>query len=179
MRKTVWLAVILALVALVAVGGTVWAYGGTRTAQTNPDDWDGGWCPMMGGAGPSWGAGYLGNAALTRVAQVLGLTPAELTAQLQTGKALAQIAQEKGVATTKLVEAIILPHQDKLKQRVSSGYLTQAQADQLLSQAQERANSIINQPNPLGVPREGTYGPGRGFGRGGMMGGGRGGMMGW
>ena len=62
----------------------------------------------------------------------LGLTSAELTAQLKDGKTLAQIAQEKGVSTKDLAATMETTMKAGLAQAVKDGKLTQEQADQML-----------------------------------------------
>lgn len=59
----------------------------------------------------------------------LGLKPEELTAQLQSGKTLAQIAQEKGVSTKDLAATMETSMKDGVAKAVKDGQLTQAQAD--------------------------------------------------
>ncbi len=88
---------------------------------------------------------YLDQPTLTRVAQALGLSPAELTASLQAGKTLAQIAADQKVAQEKVVEAIISPYRDELQLRVKYGYLTQQQFDSLLAEAQQHAQTLLQQ----------------------------------
>lgn len=133
---------------------------------------------------------YLDNPTLVRLAQVLGLTPEELTKQLQTGKTLAAIAETQKVPVEKLVQAIISPHADQVALRVRYGYLTQEEADQLLKAAQERATFLLGQ-NLAAGDGNGYLGNcddmmaswnGTGHGLGGMMNGsnsmmGPGGMM--
>lgn len=62
----------------------------------------------------------------------LGLKPEELTAQLQSGKTLAQIAQEKGVSTKALAATMETSMKDGVAKAVKDGQLTQAQADLML-----------------------------------------------
>lgn len=162
MRKWVWIGVALLMVVALAVGGGAALANQDTNAAASLD------------GGYQWG-GYPGNATLTRIATVLGVTPTELITQLQSGKTLAQVAKDKGVATDKIVEAIMAPRKDHIQLRVKYGYITQAQADQFLATARQQAESILNQTfltsgtGALGYagrencPMAGSYG-------GGMMG---------
>jgi hypothetical protein len=102
------------------------------------------------------------------LAEKLGLTSDELTTEVNSGKTIAQIAEEKGVSRTDLVATLEAAHKDSLTQAVTDGYLTQEQADGILSQMAGRYEWMLD-----------NAGAGYGMmgGRGGMMGG-RGGMMG-
>lgn len=153
----------------------------------------------MGGAwGGHMGGGYLGGVNLGRVAKLLGITSNELTAQLRDGASLAQVAQGYGVTEEQLVNTLVEPYQARLEVQVRYGYLTQEEADELLSLARESAQTTINRTNvlpkgynaPNGTQGQGPNTPSRGgvgYGPGGMMGGygggttggyGLGGMMG-
>lgn len=94
------------------------------------------------------------------LADTLDLTSDELTAEVNSGKTIAQIAEEKGVSRTDLAAALETAHKDALTQAVTNGYLTQDQADGILAQMAGRYEWMIDN-----------------MGAGGMMGG-RGGMMG-
>lgn len=156
-------------------------------------------CPMHGGGlGPGFGQGFgggygaLDSVTLTRIAQLLGLTPLQVQIQLAEGKSLAQIAESKGVTKEELVTTILAPRKEHLQVDVKYGNLTQAESDQLTIQAQQRVLNQITFAPPV-TPGRGIapgargyrgQGPSYGAGRGGMMGGGpgpgfsRGGMRG-
>lgn len=65
------------------------------------------------------------------LAQKLGLTPDELTAQLKNGKTLEQLGKDKGVSVKDLASVMETAMEDGLKKAVDAGTLTQAQADQM------------------------------------------------
>jgi len=79
--------------------------------------------------GRGYGLGFLDRVTLQRAATLLGTTPADLAAQLQQGKSLAQLAQAKGVTEQALTDNILQPIKDQLALQVKYGYLTQEQAD--------------------------------------------------
>lgn len=128
-----------------------------------------------------WGRGYgmMGGYDLDRVAKLFGISQADLVSQLQQGRTLAQIAQDKGVSEDKLVDTLIAPYRDQVQLRVKYGYLTQEQADTMLQWMTERVKAAINTPWNGGYGWGGWHCGGFGMmgGFGGMMGG-YGGMMG-
>ncbi|MBI4288988.1 MAG: hypothetical protein HY671_11240 [Chloroflexi bacterium] len=143
MRKWLWIGIVALLVIGLAVGG--------GTALANRDSGK-----VVTTAVDEQAGFYLDSATLTRVATVLGVTPTELTAQLQAGKTLAQVAKDKGVDTAKVVEAILAPHKDQLQLNLKYGYITQAQADAALASARQAAESVLdrtfNTPGVIGAP---------------------------
>lgn len=168
MKRTTWLGLILGAVVLVVLGGSALAAATGQTANTYQaleQPW------IYGGS--YWDAG-----ALTRVAQVLGITPDELRTQLGSGKTLLQIAQDRNVAAKGVVDAILATYRNRLQAQVQYGYLTQEQAALLLTRAEERVTVFLGQPQ---IPYYGAtgngdwdqghcpYGPMGGNGPGGMM----------
>lgn len=90
-------------------------------------------------------------------AQVLGMEPQELFAELRQGKSVAEVAQEKGVDLEEIVNAITEPKVERLNQLVTDGRLTQEQADILINMERERVTQMLNrQWQPC--PRAGRWG---------------------
>lgn len=128
-----WLIVVAVLLAGVfAVGVPVLASTGNNPATAPP-------------IGNGYGAGCADSGALTRLATALGLTPADLTVQLQSGKTLAAIAGEKNVATSVLVDTIVAPFEARIALQVQNGYLTQAQAQTYLDAARQAGGNLLTQ----------------------------------
>lgn len=98
------------------------------------------------------------------LAAQLNLTPEELTAQINSGKTLAEIAKGKGVSTTDLAATMESGMQAGLAQTVKDGKLTQEQADLMLQHMDGQFEWMITNMS------EGMIGNG-----GGMMGPGSGG----
>ncbi|MBU2009075.1 MAG: YckD family protein [Chloroflexi bacterium] len=140
--------------------------------------------------------------AQERVAQLLGITPAELLTQLEGGATLSELAAAKGVPTESLVATILAPHKEMLDIKVKYGRLTPEQAQQALETVTARVQALVQtrftatstwgpgtgpycpmmgggyQGDPNATPGLNAPGRGRGWGRGGgMMG--RGMMGGW
>ena len=76
---------------------------------------------------------------LAAAAGFLGLTPAELRAQLP-GTSLAALAQKQGKSVEALKAAMLAPAKARLAKAVASGRITQARADQAL----ERLASLVD-----------------------------------
>jgi hypothetical protein len=149
---------LLAVIAVVAVSAfTVSA----QDTDTQP------WPPFgtmgRGGYGAMMGLGprmmWDGDTApmFSALADALGIDQPTLVSELQSGKTLAQLAQEKGLDLTALQSAAQTQMQEQLQTLVQAGTITQAQADAHLSLMQAHWDDMpmLN---------------GQGFG---MMGGGR------
>jgi len=78
----------------------------------------------------------LGSVELEAAAKALGMTTDELTAALQGGKTLEQVAADKGVDFQKVTDAVQAAHEAEMRtqieQAVTDGSMTQEKADWLL-----------------------------------------------
>ncbi|MBN1219735.1 MAG: hypothetical protein JXM69_12470 [Anaerolineae bacterium] len=104
---------------------------------------------LMFGRGPAWGGA--GSSLVAVAAEQLGMTSTDLLAELQAGKSIANIAQEKDVAVDKIVDAFLTPQTERLALMVENGVMTQEQVDTML--AAMRANitaRLSNQGTPGG-----------------------------
>ncbi|MFM8815599.1 MAG: hypothetical protein ACKOE0_06275 [Actinomycetes bacterium] len=102
--------------------------------------------------------------SLANVATVLKLTEAELKAQLDSGKSLADVAKAQSVDVSAVIEVIVTDVKAHIADEVASGEITQAQADAKLAEVTTRVTEMVNSVRPAGMG-EGKHG-GRG-GRGG------------
>jgi hypothetical protein len=100
------------------------------------------------------------------LAETLGLTSDELTAEVNSGKTITQIAEEQGVSRSDLVTALETAHQESLTQAVADGYLTQEQADNILAQMSGRYEWMLDH---MGSGMMGAGMMGGQYGAGGMM----------
>ncbi len=114
------------------------------------------------------GVGWAGRgAALDSAAEVLGMTPEELRAELQAGKSLAEVADEQGVDPQAICDAAHAQREETVQQAVADGRLTQEEADQMLERMGEHEGDCLSSPGrPFGF---GHAGRGR-LGSGGHMG---------
>ena len=137
-------------VAAAAAGGTgaaLAAGGGSSNAQPLR-------APVFAAANDGYGHGDDLDAAAT----YLGLTAAELRTQLESGKTLAQIANAtSGKSATGLIAALVTAEKQELADAVSSGKLTQAEADTITSSLQQRFTDVVNGALPKGGPGHGFH----------------------
>ena len=110
-------------------------------------------------------SGGMHDTVWAALADQLGMTTEELTAQVESGKTLAQIAEEKGVAVKDLANTMESAMKAGLEQAVNDGALTQEQADLMLQHMDGQFEWMITN---MGA---GMMGSGSGMmGPGGMMG---------
>ncbi len=95
------------------------------------------------------------------LADTLGLTVDELDAEVNSGKTIAQIAEEKGISRADLVATLEAAHEDSLAQAVADGILTQDQTNSISNQMDGRYEWMLDNMDA---------GHGMMGGRGGMMG---------
>jgi len=125
------------------------------------------------------------QAVWTAVAKELGMTYDELTAAVQGGKTLWQIADEKGVSIDRLQEVMRGAREAALKDLVAQGAITQEQADWMLSHSNGMMSGGFGNCGGSGMMNGGMMRGGSGMmgngtmrGRG-MMNGGFGSMQPW
>ncbi len=89
----------------------------------------------LGGRGGHHGGGV----DLTAAAEVLGMPEEELHTALEAdGATLAQVAVDRGVAVDDLVAALTQAEEERIADAVADGRITQEQADQRLSDLEQR-----------------------------------------
>ncbi|RPI48142.1 MAG: hypothetical protein EHM56_14110 [Chloroflexi bacterium] len=111
------------------------------------------------------------SSLLSVAAEELGLTVEELTAELQDGKTIADVASENGVEPQAVVDAFVAQRADWLAQAVADGRISQEQADWMLEHMQEQVLEHLDTPfSGTGQPG-GCFGgqPGGSWHRGGGM----------
>jgi hypothetical protein len=117
--------------ALVIVLLAVGVYG-TKTAYADDGDPP---RPPLGGHGPHDGRG-LDGVALEAVADVLNMEPDEVTAALEDGRTLPELAEEVGVDMQEVHDALQAVREESMRehiaQAVEDGNITQEHADWLL-----------------------------------------------
>lgn len=167
--------VIGTLIALLVVGGLVWAgvslaqEGGPQAVTSRVGQVMNGH-GFLGGppagmergrfqGGPWQGHGPAGH-MMTIVAEQLDMTPQELLSELQSGKTVADVAAEKGVSLDTIVEAVVAPRLQELEERVNSGDLTQEQADAMAAVMRAEIREHLTEPFQPG-PNGEHAGPGQ------------------
>ena len=144
--------------AAVAAGRLTKAEGDALKQRIQSSDF-----PLFGGF--HHGFGHFG-ARLDAAASYLGLTPAALRTQLESGKSLAQVARDRGKSVDGLVDALVADARQKLDEAVAAGRLTKAQETDFLAGLRDRITALVNGTHPdgpdFGGPR--FRGPDSGFG---------------
>ena len=104
------------------------AFAAPSAYAQGPVGGQGGYGGMLG-AGGRGGMGGPANSLVAIAAKTLGIEQADLVKALSGGQTIADVAKAKGVDTAKIVDAAIAQRAEFLKTAVTSGRLTQAQAD--------------------------------------------------
>ena len=92
--------------------------------------------------GPGGHAGHFGE--LDAAASYLGLTDAQLDAQLEGGKSLAQVAKDRGKSVDGLIQALVDSATKKLDSAVAAGRLTKADEQSILNGLKDRITAFVN-----------------------------------
>ena len=107
------------------------------------------------GPGGPGGAGPVGGIALQSAATYLGISLSTLTADLNSGKSLAEEAVAKGKTAAGLISAIVADAKSNLDAQVAAGWLTSAQETKLVDALTTQVTNLVNN-GPEG------HGPGSG-----------------
>jgi polyhydroxyalkanoate synthesis regulator phasin len=104
--------------------------------------------PLLFGGFGFPGHGHFGHfgpfADLGTAASYLGSTEAELRSELADGKTLAEIAKAEGKSVDGLVQALVEEATARIDQAVADGKLTQARANELKEDLEERITDFVN-----------------------------------
>lgn len=159
--------VVLALVAAVAVAGVVAVSAGdATTAQQDP---------------PTTDQPARPESPLTSIATALGMEEADLAQALQDGRTIADLAAEKSVDLSTIVDILIQRYVDRTTEAVAAGRITQEQADAALANVREQITSKLSESwsfggfgfgggrGGFGGGRPGGFGGGQGMGPGGQQ----------
>ncbi len=106
--------------------------------------------PGDGGPGGRGGRGP----GLDVAATALGIDAAALRTDLESGKTIAEVASDSGVAVQTVIDAIVADMQTHLTDDVASGRLTQAEADERAADSTERATALVNGERPQRPDRD-------------------------
>jgi lipoate-protein ligase A len=104
--------------------------------------------------------------ATANLAKVLNLSETELQTELQSGKTIKQIADEKNVDIADVKAVLTADFKAHLDEEVASGEHTQAEADAKLTEFTARLDDMVNGVRPVGGKggHGGRHGHGRGHG---------------
>jgi hypothetical protein len=102
-------------------------------------------------------ARFAGHDHLSAAADYLGLTVPQLFQKLANGQSLADVAKAQHKSVDGLKAAIVDGARTDLDQAVKSGFLTEAQAKEALSELQSRIDDIVNGTFPGPGMRRGFH----------------------
>src|SRR5215218_2428024 len=100
------------------------------------------------------GFGHHPGPGLATAANYLGITEAQLRAELQNGKTLADVAKAHGKTVDGVVNALVDEAKTKLDAAVKAGKLTQVQANEMLSDLKDRITDFVNNRFPAPPSRD-------------------------
>jgi hypothetical protein len=100
---------------------------------------------------------------LSVAASTIGVSEADLKTALQSGQSIADVANAHGVDPQTVIDALVADAQQHLADDVSSGRLTQDQADQISADLAPHITDAVNQAGLRGGPGGGGC-PGMGDG---------------
>ncbi len=111
------------------------------------------------GRGHHRAKGVSTKALLTAAASALGMTPADLKADLAKGMTLHQVADSKGVSEAKFRQAVIAALKPQLDAAVAAGKMKQAREDSLIARLQSGPIPFWDKPMKSAAPAPRTGGP--------------------
>ncbi len=117
--------------------------------------------PQAGG--PRGGFGMFGTPAV--LAKALGISESDLGTALKSGKSVADVATEKGVALSKVVDAVVAEQTTALAKAVTDGRITQAQADERIAKLKTDLPKMLSMKHSAGDRGPGHHMGGRGAGQ--------------
>ena len=85
-------------------------------------------------------------------ANVIGVEPQELVEALQGGSSIAEFAEANGVSEAALIDGILAEISVRLDEAVANGRITQAEADEKLSNMAERLSEAVNKVRGESAP---------------------------
>ncbi len=94
-------------------------------------------------------AGILGSGPIGVAAETIGIQATDLLAAVRDGATIAEVAEDHGVESQAVIDAIVSSRRELLDAAVESGRLTRAQADALGAHLEERAAELVNDPFDL------------------------------
>lgn len=104
--------------------------------------------------------GQRGPRGAGEIAEILGLEGSEMREALRNGSSIAELAEAQGIDSADVVDAIVARAEERLDTAVENGRIDDTQAAEMLTQAAERAEDLVNGEIEFG----GRRGHHRGFG---------------
>ena len=109
---------------------------------------------MMGRGG---NFGMRGGLGLDSFARALSMTETDLRTELQAGKTIAEVAEDKSIDLATVKTSVLADLKTSLDQAVTDGKLTQTQADKIYTQMETNFDTMVTQNGPMGAPFGGGH----------------------
>lgn len=90
------------------------------------------------------GRGHRGGCNLEAAAAAIGIDEADLRAAIDDGQTIGEVAEANGVDVDAVIDAMVDAKAERLAEKVESGRLTQAEADEKLADVEERITDRVN-----------------------------------
>lgn len=101
--------------------------------------------------------GHHKRARLAAAAAAIGIPEPELLGALRSGQSIAQVAESKNVQVQKVIDALVAEAKAHLADRVESGAITQAQADERAAGLTARITEMVNRTGFQGHRHHGAH----------------------
>lgn len=101
------------------------------------------------------------GAGLEVAAGALGVGKEDLRSALKSGRSIADVAEEKGVPTQTVIDAIVAQAGSRLETAVDNGRITQERADTIAGNLPETIKTFVEGTRPSGMRGRAGRGPGR------------------
>ncbi len=88
--------------------------------------------------------GQRGPRGAGEIAEILGLEGSEMREALRNGSSIADRAEAQGIDSADVVDAIVARAEERLDTAVENGRIDDTQAAEMLTQAAERAEDLVN-----------------------------------
>ncbi len=88
--------------------------------------------------------GQRGPRGAGEIAEILGLEGSEMREALRNGSSIAELAEAQGIDSADVVDAIVARAEERLDTAVENGRIDDTQAAEMLTQAAERAEDLVN-----------------------------------
>ena len=88
--------------------------------------------------------GQRGPRGAGEIAEILGLEGSEMREALRNGTSIAELAEAQGIDSADVVDAIVARAEERLDTAVENGRIDDTQAAEMLTQAAERAEDLVN-----------------------------------
>ena len=88
--------------------------------------------------------GPLGPRGAGEIVEILGLEGSEMREALRNGSSIAELAEAQGIDSADVVDAIVARAEERLDTAVENGRIDDTQAAEMLTQAAERAEDLVN-----------------------------------